>query len=118
MESDDSAQRGAEPFSPPALPPRGRFGNDLYWFGLIALGAWIIAGWVLPPRLVNTLSLLYHEKTLAREFRELAHQKEVIEQAIESMENDPIYQDGVYRNRLKVKRPSEEYIEPAPPLFR
>ncbi|MBI4584022.1 MAG: hypothetical protein HY717_08370 [Planctomycetes bacterium] len=107
MESDNSAQRG-----------EGRFWNEVYWFGLIALGAWIVAGWALPPRLVDTLNLLNQERKLAREIRELARQKEVIEQAIESMENDPIYQDGVYRNRLRVKRPSEEYIEPAPPLFR
>ena len=95
-----------------------RFWNELYWFLVIGLCAWILAGLVLPDRVVGTLSLLSHEKKLNREIQDLAHKKAVIEKAIEAMENDPIYQEGVYRKRIQVKRPGEEYIEPAPSLFR
>ena len=90
------------------------FWNELYWFFIVGLGAWIIMSLVLPQKTVETLKLLSREKEVIAELEGAQWQEQARIEAIEAMENDPFYQEAIYREVARVKRVFEEYLEPPP----
>lgn len=91
-----------------------RFYNEIYWFLSIGLLACIVAIILLPPRASKSLTLLQRERQLHAEIEGKRHRVEVFEKAIESVENDPVYREAVFRKQLGVKKPHEVYLD-APP---
>lgn len=97
--------------------PRGRFWNDLYWFAVIAIGAWIVGVLILPHKAAETVELLRKERETRVRLESLERQEKVLLSATEAIQNDPIYREGVIRNLLGLKRISEEFLVPPPPSF-
>ena len=91
--------------------PQPTFGRDLYGFAIICLGAWILAVWILPPRLARNRRAYETEKGLQTLNSRLETKERQYEAAIGAMENDPAYRDGVYRDVLKVKKAEEEFLK-------
>ena len=92
-----------------------RFWNELYWFTIICLGAWIVAMIVLPPRLERHRRLAEFETDLRLSVSALRAVEQQYEAAIMAMENDPFYRDEVYRAVLGIKEKDEEFLEILPP---
>jgi hypothetical protein len=95
-----------------------RFYNEIYWFLTIGLLACVIAIVMLPPRANKSLNLLRRERELHVEIQTKKHQVRVFEKAIESVENDPVYREAVFREQLGVKKPREVYLDVAPAAAR
>ena len=87
------------------------FWNELYWFTALGLVGWMIAAWMLPPRIASTAQLLHRERTLLAQLKALRRREDVLEGAISAMENDPFYIEGVLREQLGVKKPGEKFLE-------
>ena len=92
----------------------GPFYNELYWFVTIGLLACLVGLLILPPRASESISLLQKEQRLHRELEDKKHEVEVYKKAIESVENDPVYREGVFRDRLGVKKAQEVFLDPPP----
>jgi len=108
----DITPAGAKDMTP-AGEPRPTFWRDLYWFGLICLGAWIVAVAILPPRLARNRRSYELEKALQGVNAQLAEKERQYEAAIAAMENDPYYREAVYRHVLQVKKSDEEFLKRA-----
>lgn len=117
MGSDPDRPTGGVPA--PAASRRGSapFFKDLYWVIAITIAAGGVALLTIPPRQAETLELLRTERRSVGELRELEKRERELETAIEAIHNDPFYLRGVLRNRLGLKRDSEEFLEPPPPPF-
>jgi cell division protein FtsB len=106
---------GAPTPAPRALGTRGEarpvFWRELYWFALIALGAWILGLLVLAPRLSRNRQAYEYEESLRREGEELTRREAQYEAAVEAMENDPYYRDEAYRHFLRVKKSGEVFLK-------
>ena len=88
-----------------------RFWNELYWFVTISLVGIMIALWVIPPRALETLSLLKKDTELERVVAEARLQTEILRGAKTAAQSDPYYRDRLRRASLDVKREGEEVIE-------
>ena len=88
-----------------------RFWNELYWFVTISLVGIMIALWVIPPRALESLSLLKKDTELERDVAEARLQTEILRAAKTAAQSDPYYRDRLRRASLDVKREGEEVIE-------
>ncbi len=88
-----------------------QFWNELYWFVTIGLVGGMFALWVIPPRALESLSLLKKDIELEREVVETRLQTEIIRAAKTAAQSDPYYRDRLRRASLDVKREGEEVIE-------
>ena len=92
-----------------------RFWNELYWFSIIAMVAWIAVLWIVPPRALETVYLMRRERNLVNQIAEIEHEKLIFTKAIEGMDSDPYYREAVYRMRLGETRPGEHELRlPSP----
>lgn len=89
------------------------FSSEIYWFALIALGAWALAVWTLAPRLARNRVAADREAQLERNVARLAQLERQFEAAIAAMESDPYYREAVYRAVLGVKRADEVFLKSA-----
>lgn len=112
---DRELPAGPVPARPAAPSESGRFWNELYWFVVLGAVAWIVGWIVIPPRALRSLSLLEKEQQLEQGLERARHVERVYENAIDAVENDPYYREGVYRQRLGVTRPGDEVLPAAPP---
>jgi cell division protein FtsB len=98
---------------PPGLRSQERpvFWKELYWFALIALGAWVLGILLLAPRLSRNQQAYEYEEALRREVDELGRKEVQYAAAVEAMENDPYYRDEAYRHFLRVKKPGEVFLK-------
>ncbi len=87
------------------------FWNELYWFAALGLAGWMVAAWMLPPRVASTAQLLHQERNVLAQLKALRRHEDVLEGAISAMENDPFYIEGVLREQLGVKKPGEKFLE-------
>jgi hypothetical protein len=102
-----------------SIPRQGpSFWNELYWFVAIGLLGWIVAALVLPPRVASTAQLLRQERQVLADIQALRRREDILEGAASAMENDPFYREGVFRQRLGLKKDSEEYLEQNPSPIR
>ena len=111
-----TAPAGGSPSDAGASTPTSRpvFWKELYWFALICLGAWIVAVAILSPRFARNRKAYETEDELRRVCDELARKEGEFQAAIEAMENDPYYRDGIYRWVLKVKKSDEIPLKSGP----
>jgi hypothetical protein len=92
-------------------PRTPSFWNDLYWFGAVCLGGFIVAALALPPRMARTLELAEQESRVHSELLRAHERERALEQAIEAMGNDPFYQAAMVRKIYGIKAQSERYLE-------
>jgi len=97
------------------LKRRSSFWSELYWFVVMALVGWIVAALFLPPRIATLARLYRQERMVLGEIQALREEENILEGAVSAMENDPFYREGVFRERLGVKKIEEEFLEPPPP---
>lgn len=90
------------------------FWKELYGFTLLCLVGFIIALVVLPPRLQRYRSLQQLESELRERNARLDDYHSQVKAAIASMEGDPFYREGVYRQILGVRKKNEEFVDPLP----
>lgn len=88
--------------------------NDLFWLSAISLVSIVIGLSVIVPKTVDTLELLKTERATVERLRALEARSEALMAATEAIQNDPVYKEGILRNRFGAKRESEEFL--APPL--
>lgn len=110
MASEEKAHGAAGPSGSRAGPV---FSHEIYWFALIALGAWALAVWILAPRLARNRIAADREAQLQANVARLAQLERQLEAAIGAMESDPYYREAVYRAVLGVKRADEVFLKSA-----
>jgi hypothetical protein len=96
--------------SEPRAAESRRFWNELYWFAAIGVAAATLALLVVPGRLAAVIEMRRRERGLDRELRAIEARERVYSKAIEAVENDPYYREGVFRALLQARRPGEEPV--------
>jgi hypothetical protein len=112
--STESTTSVREPGAPGGERPRPVFWNELYWFVLICLGAWILGMLLLTPRLEKSRQASVIENRLDGVLQKLAAKEREYEEAILAMENDPFYRAAVYRMVLGVNKKDEINLKNIP----
>ena len=90
------------------------FWNDLYWLSAISLVFIVIGISVVIPRTVEILGLLKTERATVERHRVLETRSQTLMAATEAIQNDPVFKEGILRNRFRAKRQSEEFLVPPP----
>ena len=93
--SRESSSRVAVNKESEAVSNDSLFRNEIYWFLILGLGAWIVLSVVLPPRTVETIKLMKREKDTLSELHGALQQEQALLESIEAMENDPFYQEAI-----------------------
>lgn len=99
--------------SEPSHPTSGGapvFWKEIYGFVAIGLLGAILALWLVPPKARRYWSLIEHEARLEVRNRTLREKVLELEEAIESLQRDPFFREAVLRERLGIKRRSEEWL--------
>ncbi|HLU47134.1 MAG TPA: hypothetical protein VK116_03590 [Planctomycetota bacterium] len=89
---------------------RPSFFKELYAFVLIGLLGATLALYLVPPKARRYWSLIEHETRLEERNRALRDQILELREATESLQNDPFFREAVLRERLDVKRRSEQWL--------
>lgn len=92
------------------------FWKEIYWFTVVSLAGWMLALFVLAPRLARRRTAHDMEAGLCSTTIRLARFEREYEAAIQAVEDDPFYREELIRAVLKVKKSNEEFLKDAAAL--
>ncbi len=100
------------------IGPRPNFWQELYWFGIICLGAVGLALYLLPSPLLELRKSLATEREVSARLERLKKREHAIREAVVAVKKDEFFREELFHDILGVYAENEETLLPRHAIHR